>query len=244
MSEVGVKIRAIMRVNGGEELHASPQDALFDDICNEVGSNTTYITALSKIVLVDSAGAERDSTTALSFTQPAGNQLRVTCSISITASYTVSYVRAYSGTKKYFETSWSKSVASGDAVNVTLTITVNISGSLSGSTTGEISTATIPSDIAKALGGITRNQLGLLTVKVFSETGALLGTFTFTRTVDLPNNKVTGDTGVASPSATGTAAYMEYYNSAGTRLLQWTFDTGVSILTNTRLKITYTFTVS
>lgn len=246
MPEVGVKIRATMRINGSKELHASPQDALFDDICNEVGSDTTYISSLSKIVLVDSGGTERDYTTTLSFSQPAENQLKVECSISITASYTVSYVRAYAGTKKYFETSWSKSVSSGDVVNITLTITVSTSGSLSGSTTGSITVNNMSSNIAKALGGITRDQIGLKTVKVLSTQVTEMLSATFTRTIDLPNNRVTGDTGTVSPSSAGYAKYMVYQNSAGTGILGWTFDTTVDIpsIATTRLKITYTFTVS
>jgi len=243
MSEVGVKIKAEMKING-VRIHASPQPDLKSDICNEVGSNSTYIGAINKIVLVDSSGSERDSTTSLSVSYPASNQVQFTCSISITASYTVSYVRAYSGTKKYFETSWTKGVSSGDAVNITLTVTINASGSLSGSTTGSISAGTFEIQIANALGGGTRVQIGLATAKLYTADGGLLGTFTFVRSIDLANYRVTGDTGVVSPSNIGNASYVGFLNSAGNALIAFYFDKEISISTNTRVKITYTFSVS
>jgi ribosome-associated toxin RatA of RatAB toxin-antitoxin module len=244
MSEIGIRIKGELKVNDIPVGETSPQDPLFDDIVNEVGSNTTYVSKIDKIVLVDNTGAERDSVTSLTYSTPAGNQAQITGTISITAGYTVSYVRAYSGTKKYFETSWSRSVASGDKVDVTLTITTNVSGSISGSTTGGISSETVSSEITKAFCGYTRNQIGLLTAKVYDSTGTLLGTFTFSRTIDTVNNKVTGDTGVASPSATGSAVSMQYLNSGGTVLISWSFNTAVSIDVNTRLRIQYTYSVS
>jgi hypothetical protein len=245
MSKIGIRIKADLKVNGVPIDNASPQDPLFDDIVNEVGSDSTYIGKIDKIVLVDNTGAEKDSLTSITYSYPASNQVQLTGTISITSNYTVSYVRAYSGTKKYFEASWSKSVASGDTVDVTLTVTVNTSGSISGSTTGSIALDQISPNIVHALGGDTsRQQIGLKTVKVFDSSNVTLFNQTFSRTVDTTNNKVTGDTGVQGTSATGSAVAMEFYNSGGAYILRWTFNTAVTISANTSLRVQYTFSVS
>jgi hypothetical protein len=244
MSEIGIRIKGELKVNDIPVGEASPQDPLFDDIVNEVGSNTTYVSQINKIVLVDNTGAERDYTTSLSYSNPSGNQARISGSISITASYTVSYVRAYAGSKKYFETSWSRTVSSGDAVDVTLTITINVNGTLSGSTSDYGVLESISTNLAFAFTGQGRRQIGLLTAKVFSDNDVLLGTFTFYRTVDTVNNRVTGDTGVVSPSNYGNGAYMQYLNLNGHVLMTWNFSSYVVIDTNTRLRIQYTYSVS
>jgi hypothetical protein len=105
----------------------------------------TGLSRIDRIVLVDSAGAERDSTTSLNYSISTGtNQatLTITCIISITANYTITRVRAYSGTNLYFDTSLATpiTVNVGDSVSVTLTITITFSGTL---TYGNIS---IPGD--------------------------------------------------------------------------------------------------
>jgi hypothetical protein len=244
VSEIGIRIKGELEVNGVPVGETSPQDPLFDDIVNEVGSNTTYVSKIDKIVLVDNTGAEKDSTTSLTYSNPTGNQAQIKGTISVTANYTVSSVRAYAGTKKYFETSWSRTVSSGDAVDVTLTITINVSGTLSGSTSASFVGQSISTNLAFAFTGSGRKQIGLLTAKVYSDTGALLGTFTFFRTVDTVNNRATGDTGVVSPSSTGNGASMQYLNLNGDVLMTWNFSSYVVIDTNTRLRIQYTYSVS
>jgi hypothetical protein len=123
-SELSVKI-------GGQELkqHNTPTSTLLQHIADAL-YNGSNLTALSKIVLVDSSGAERDYTTSLTFT--VGDTLQVVGTISASASYTVSYVRTYGGSNKYFESSVSFSVASGDQIQITITISLTVSGSLSG----------------------------------------------------------------------------------------------------------------
>jgi len=115
----------------GKVLHGSPTEQIRKDIISGF-YNGTGLSKIDKIVLVDTGGSERDSTTSLSYSV-SGNKLTITCTISITASYTIDRVRAYSGTKLYFDTNVTNvTVYSGDKANVTLTITVNVSGSLSG----------------------------------------------------------------------------------------------------------------
>jgi hypothetical protein len=125
-SELSVKVN-------NEELrqHNTPTSTLLQHIADAL-YNGTNLSALSKIVLVDSAGTERDYTTSLNFT--VGDTLQVVGTISVTASYTVNYVRTYAGTNKYFESSVSFSVASGDQVQITITISLNVTGSLTGAT--------------------------------------------------------------------------------------------------------------
>jgi len=125
-SELSLKI-------GNVELkqHNTPTATLLQHIADAL-YNGTNLTALSKIVLVDSAGAEKDYTTNLTFTVE--DTLKIEGTISVTASYTVAYIRTYAGTNKYFESSVSFSVASGDQVQITITISLSASGSLTGAT--------------------------------------------------------------------------------------------------------------
>ena len=91
----------------------------------------TGLKKIDKIVLVDTAGVERDSTTSLSYSTYI-NELTITCSITATANYTVAKVRAYAGTDLYFETTPSeqKSVGAGYKVDVELKIVASMSGSV------------------------------------------------------------------------------------------------------------------
>ena len=91
----------------------------------------TLLKKIDKIVLVDTAGNERDSTTSLQYSRYI-NKLTITCSITATASYTIAKVRAYAGADLYFETTPDQQppVNAGYRVDVTLEIVVNMSGSV------------------------------------------------------------------------------------------------------------------
>jgi hypothetical protein len=110
----------------------SPTSTFKNDVALAV-YNGTGLSKLDKIVLVDSAGAERDYSTSLTFSTSV-DTITVNCTISITASYSIAKVRVYSGTKLYFETALSTAVSvnAGDTVAVTWSMTVNMSGTLSG----------------------------------------------------------------------------------------------------------------
>jgi len=133
--------------------HGSPTTTLRKDIISGF-YNGSGLSKIDKIVLVDTGGTERNSSTSLSYSV-SGNKLTITCTISITANYTIDKIRAYSGSKLYFETDVSNvSVYSGDKANVTLTITVNVSGSLSGGgTSWSFSDILIADTIVKVLSG-------------------------------------------------------------------------------------------
>ena len=127
-------ISSVLNVKvGNQEInqHNTPTSTLLQHIADALysGSNLSYLT---KIVLVDTSGNEKDSTTNLTFT--VGDTLQVVGTITVTASYTVAYVRVYSGTNKYFESSANFSVVSGEQVQITITVSLNITGSLSGAT--------------------------------------------------------------------------------------------------------------
>jgi len=111
-------------------LHGSPTATLRQHVIRALYDGT-LLSKIDKIVLLDTEGYEEDSTTSLSYSV-SGNQLTITCSISVTAVYTIAKVRVYAGTNLYFETALSTTqpVSNGDTVNITLTITVSISGTL------------------------------------------------------------------------------------------------------------------
>jgi hypothetical protein len=111
-------------------LHGSPTTTLRQHVIRALYDGT-LLSKIDKIRLVGTDGYEYDYTSSLSYSV-SGNQLTITCSITVTASYTIAKVRAYAGTNLYFETALSttQSVREGDVVNITLTITVSISGTL------------------------------------------------------------------------------------------------------------------
>jgi hypothetical protein len=162
---IGFDVKGELGVgNIKSSLHGSPTTTVRQHVISAL-ANGTNLGKIDKIVLVDSGGTERDSTTSLSYSISTGtNQatLTITCTISITAAYTVAKVRAYSGTNLYFDTSLSTSinVNSGDSASVTLTITISFSGTLTYGTISASGDATYPSHtltyrIAQVLSGGT-----------------------------------------------------------------------------------------
>jgi hypothetical protein len=145
-------------------LHGSPTTTVRQHVISAL-ANGTNLGTINKIVLVDSGGTERNYTTSLSYSISTGtNQatLTITCSISITAAYTVAKVRAYSGTNLYFDTALSTTinVNAGDTASVTLTITISFSGTLTYGTISASGDATYPTHtltyrIAQVLSGAT-----------------------------------------------------------------------------------------
>jgi hypothetical protein len=111
-------------------LHGSPTTVVRQHVIRALYDGT-QLSKITKIVLVDTGGTERDSTTSLSYSV-SGNELTISCSISATASYTVARARSYAGTNLYFDTTVSPqvTVSSGDVVTITLKITISISGTL------------------------------------------------------------------------------------------------------------------
>jgi len=129
--DLGLDVKGLVELNGeGSLLRGSPTTTLRQHVIRALYDGT-LLSRITRIVLVDTGGAERDGTTSLSYSV-SDNQLTVTCSVTATASYTIGKVRAYAGTSLYFETtpSTQPTVASGDVVNITLTVTVSISGTL------------------------------------------------------------------------------------------------------------------
>jgi hypothetical protein len=111
-------------------LHGTPTTTVRQHVIRALFDGT-QLSKITKIVLVDTGGTERDSTTSLSYSV-SGNELTIACTISVTASYTIARVRSYADTYLYFDTTVSPqiSVSSGDIVTVTLKITASISGTL------------------------------------------------------------------------------------------------------------------
>ncbi|MCC6057029.1 MAG: hypothetical protein LM583_10175 [Desulfurococcaceae archaeon] len=155
-------------------LHGSPTTTVRQHVIRALYDGT-LLSRIDKIVLVDSAGTERDYTTSLSYSISTGtNQatLTITCTISITAAYTVAKVRAYSGTNLYFDTALSTtiSVNAGDSASVTLSITISFSGTLTYGTISASASATYPSyticyRIAQVLsGGISTSYISVANV--------------------------------------------------------------------------------
>jgi hypothetical protein len=131
MLNLNLNVKGEVEFKGGNtSLSGSPTTTVKQHVIRALYDGT-LLSKITKIVLVDTDGTERDSTTSLSYSV-SGNKLTITCNISITASYTIGKVRSYAGTNLYFETTPSTQtpVNSGDTVNVSLEITASISGTL------------------------------------------------------------------------------------------------------------------
>jgi hypothetical protein len=161
-----VKVGGSLEVKGEVvRLSGSPTGVLRTDYATALYSGTG-LTAIDKLVLVDTAGTERDYTTSLTF-NVVGGSLQIQGSISITASYTIAKVRAYSGTKMYLDTAVTeqKSVSSGDTVVATLSFTYDYSGSLSNySLVKDYLTATLY-DVLR--GAKTASALNVSTIRIY-----------------------------------------------------------------------------
>jgi len=134
-------------------LHGSPTTTLRQHVIKALYDGTT-LGVIDKLVLVDTTDVERDYTTTLGRSISA-NQLTITATISITASYSIAKVRSYVGTVLYFETALASAIPvnSGDTVSVTLTITVSISGNLTyGTSTFPLTMGVFGNRVARVLG--------------------------------------------------------------------------------------------
>jgi hypothetical protein len=124
-------VKGKLRVNNREaSTRGSPTTTVRQHVIRALYDGT-LLKKIDKIVLVDTAGNERDSTTNLNYSRYI-NKLTITCSITATASYTIAKVRAYAGADLYFETTPDQQppVNAGYRVDVTLEITANMSGSV------------------------------------------------------------------------------------------------------------------
>jgi len=128
-----MEVRLDGKVGLGSEFgHASPTTTLKNDIVTALLTDSTVLTGINKLVVVDSAGTERDSVAVSStdFTAISGGY-QVSKQFTATASYTATKVRAYSGTKLYFEGSLPSSVSVVSGVPYTLTFSYTVSLSVS-----------------------------------------------------------------------------------------------------------------
>lgn len=128
-----VLVSGSINVNGEKtNLSGSPTTTHRQHIVRALHDGTQLAT-LTRMVLVDTGGSERDSTTSPSFSVTA-TSLVVSGTITATASYTIARIRLYAGTVLYFDTSVTeqKSVSSGDTVAASVSITLSGSGSFTG----------------------------------------------------------------------------------------------------------------
>jgi len=145
---IGARFEVVMPDGVRARAYSSPTLELRRRVAEELFaySPSPVVTPIDRLCLVDTAGVTRDCASVSSgdwsgFTSdPTSHQATVTGSVSVTASYTVGYFRAYSGAVLYFESAVYPTfdVYSGlsVALSMTLTITSNHSPSVSGGLPG------------------------------------------------------------------------------------------------------------
>jgi hypothetical protein len=148
-------VKGKLRVNNREtSIRGSPTTTVRQHVIRALYDGTG-LKKIDRIVLVDTAGNERDSTTTLQYNRYI-NKLTITCSITATASYTVARVRAYAGADLYFDTipDQQPPVSAGYKVDVTLEIVVNMTGNVTyDSASRPLTPVYIHALIASILGG-------------------------------------------------------------------------------------------
>jgi hypothetical protein len=128
---IGLEVSGRLSINGKElSIRGTPTATVRRHVIRALFDGT-MLKKIDRIVLVDTAGNERDSTTNLRYSRYI-NKLTITCSITATASYTIARVRSYAGADLYFDTipDRQESVGAGYRVDITLEITVNMSGNV------------------------------------------------------------------------------------------------------------------
>jgi len=109
----------------------SPTNILREHLMYSFSGDTTKPLTLSRLVLVDTAGAERDyaSIDPAKWSMPVVGSRRQTVIVLITSNYSVSLIRLYAGTNIYFEYTLPEPypVTSGSKLAVTVTIKVSLS---------------------------------------------------------------------------------------------------------------------
>jgi hypothetical protein len=159
---------------GDQVLHASPTDQLRNDIVTAILLDSTALTKIDKLVLVDSTDTERDSASVTP--SASGKYVNGSVQITATASYTCTKVRLYSGTKMYFEGTLpsSVSIVQGVKYNVSFTITVNVTWNIS-TAPGTVSAAgeILSNRIASRLAGGT-DSVTVASARYLDSTGTVL----------------------------------------------------------------------
>jgi len=160
---------------GGMLVKASVTDAFRSDFAQAL-YNGTGLSAVTRVVLVDIYGTERDSATDLTF-EVSGGALYIRASITASASYTCRYVRVYAGAKRYMDAQLptDAQVASGTTYSVTVLYTYTPSGSMSNYTFVDVNLRSTLYDVlrgaksASAL-NITKARIYVTNIDVFPPT--------------------------------------------------------------------------
>ena len=166
-SKLNLNSELVIGVDNVKEVaHASPTSQVRLDLMSSFAGDTTKPNTLSKVVLVDTGGTERDSAT-ISTTDWSTTSItdgyRATCTktINITANYSIAKVRLYGDTILYFEYTLASaiSVTSGSVVYVT--ITIDATWSISHTSGGTL----VSANVTLAFGRSVINRLCLGTDK-------------------------------------------------------------------------------
>ena len=218
---LNVNAKLEMERNGIKTVaHGSPTTYLLKSIIDalQYGQGLSYIRT---IALVDISFNERDSTSSLSFSKPASNQIQISASISITANYTITNVRIYSSDGLlYFDILLSSPlpVSAGDVVNLTIFITVNVNITLSDDLAGGTVSENLSRLVAEVLGNLkdpdlnyvpSAKDLKLIDIGMIISAGNVLhGAFSITRTGDYSVSASKSFTTTARTTVTDVLVYI------------------------------------
>lgn len=207
----------------------------------------TNLAKFGKVAFMDTYGATRDSTTSLTISKPADNQVKVDCSITATASYDVGYVILYDvNNATYFNIQLPTpyTVTGGTTVNVSITITVNVSVTTLDELSGGMVSQVLGRLIAGVLSGVpdptygnvTPANLQITDIKLAASTGTVQDATTMSK------SRVS-DTGLLlqkdfNVTSAATITNVDFVTNLGSVL---SVSISKSYSTNTRLRVTGDF---
>jgi hypothetical protein len=163
-SKLNLNSELVIGVDNVKEVaHASPTTQVRLDLMSSFAGDTTKPATLSKVVLVDTGGTERDSATISTTdwsTTSITNGYRATCTktISITGNYSIAKVRLYGGTTLYFEYTLASAIAVTSGSVVYVTIQIDAVWSISHTSGGTLVSASVDVNFGKSV--INRLCLG------------------------------------------------------------------------------------
>ena len=165
--KIGVRADAEIRSGNNAliSLRNSPTSTLLKYIIDALNLGTN-LSKIGKVAFMDTYGAVRDSTTNLTISKPASNQVKVDCSITATANYDVGSVIIYDvNNVMYFtiQLPTPYTVTGGTTVNVSITITVSVNVTTSNELTGGSVSQVLDILIANVLSGVSDPTYGSVT---------------------------------------------------------------------------------
>lgn len=246
MSQIGIKTNVELSIEN-KTIHASPTSNYIDKLAREITATPGSLYPLTRIVLVDNAGAERDTITVSSTDwSVSSTSMTVTKDFTASASYTCTKIRLYTVTgEMYFEGTISAiSITANLSYRVTATISISINASITvtpGVTVQSVGTTTLAQNIINKLAGRSSNSITINRIRYLGADA------TSTRLEQQTTNSISPPT-IYHPTTnftnSGTWQYIALVSTDATAVVVIAFSSYVSVTTSDTVNLQITFNLT